>query len=275
MDEFWQGMREESSEKRELNRKQSTYLLTQLGLELESKNGGAHLIVRYQQLVIDFWPGTGLWIERGRKHKSRGVFPLLKHLGLQREAQELKERMAAAGELASLPLASPPRAPSLNVPAIEMPPLADDQFAEPGAAVVVYADGACSGNPGPGGWGVHMRVGDRHIDLCGGQAQTTNNRMELMGAIVALHAAQAAREITLRLDSRYVLDGLKSWVHGWKRRGWTTSTGDPVKNQDLWQALDGRAQRYPGVLVLEWVRGHAGDPGNERADELARAGVPL
>jgi len=141
--------------------------------------------------------------------------------------------------------------------------------------VTIYTDGACSGNPGPGGWGVLLqttRGGSAHErELCGGEAQTTNNRMELQAAIEALNALKRPCEVTLYTDSTYVKQGIESWLASWKRRGWMTAGKKPVKNQDLWRALDEAQARHE--VTWRWVKGHAGDPGNERADELARKGL--
>lgn len=138
-------------------------------------------------------------------------------------------------------------------------------------AVVIYADGACKGNPGPGGWGVLLRYGDRERALHGGEAETTNNRMELTAVIEALKALKRPCRVELYTDSQYVQKGITEWLPNWKRRGWRTSGGGVVKNQDLWQALDREAARHE--ITWHWVRGHAGDPGNERADALANQGV--
>lgn len=139
-----------------------------------------------------------------------------------------------------------------------------------------YTDGACSGNPGPGGWGALMIARDgetvlKEKDLSGGEAHTTNNRMELLAAISALESLSRASIITVITDSTYVKNGVTSWIHGWKRNGWKTSTKKPVKNADLWQRLDEAQARHQ--VTWEWVKGHAGHPENERADELARAGM--
>jgi ribonuclease HI len=137
-----------------------------------------------------------------------------------------------------------------------------------------YTDGACSGNPGPGGWGVLLRArnGDRIVkerELSGGEALTTNNRMELMAAISALEALDRPSALTIVTDSAYVMDGITKWIHGWKRNGWTKKGG--LKNVELWQRLDQAAARHK--VRWEWVKGHAGHPENERADELARQGM--
>lgn len=139
-----------------------------------------------------------------------------------------------------------------------------------------YTDGACSGNPGPGGWGVVLqaRVGDTIVkerELNGGEADTTNNRMELMAAISALEALTRPVEITITTDSAYVKNGVTTWIHGWKRNGWRTADKKPVKNVDLWQRLEEAQARHK--VRWEWIKGHAGHPENERADELARAGM--
>ncbi len=139
-----------------------------------------------------------------------------------------------------------------------------------------YTDGACSGNPGPGGWGCLMvaREGDKVIkqkDLNGGAKLTTNNQMELLGAISALESLNKPSRITIITDSVYVKDGITSWIHGWKKRGWKTAANKPVKNEDLWKRLDAATQSHD--VTWKWVKGHAGHPENERADELARAGM--
>ena len=144
------------------------------------------------------------------------------------------------------------------------------------AELFAYTDGACSGNPGPGGWGGLMRAteGDtvlRERELKGGEAETTNNRMELLAAINALETLSKPSAITIVTDSAYVKNGVTGWIHGWKRNGWKTSTKKPVKNEDLWRRLDEAAARHD--VTWEWVKGHAGHPENERADELARAGM--
>lgn len=139
-----------------------------------------------------------------------------------------------------------------------------------------YTDGACSGNPGPGGWGVLLVARDdgrvvKTRELKGGEAETTNNRMELMAAIEALNALERTSDITVVTDSAYVKNGVTEWIHGWKRNGWKASTRKPVKNADLWQALDAARARHR--VKWEWIKGHAGHEENERADELARAGM--
>ncbi|MEM6891973.1 MAG: ribonuclease HI, partial [Pseudomonadota bacterium] len=142
--------------------------------------------------------------------------------------------------------------------------------------LLAYTDGACSGNPGPGGWGVLMiaRRGDAELkrrELNGGEAKTTNNRMELLAAISALEVLDRPSELTIVTDSTYVKNGVSSWIHGWKANGWRTAAKKPVKNEDLWRRLDEAQSRHR--VMWEWVKGHAGHPENERADELARAGM--
>lgn len=140
-------------------------------------------------------------------------------------------------------------------------------------SVVIYTDGACSGNPGPGGWGAVLMYGDTRKEISGGEAETTNNRMELMAAIAALNSLKATCDVALYTDSNYVKNGITTWVHDWKRRGWKTADKKPVKNQDLWEQLDAATQRHH--VQWHWVKGHNGHPENERADELAREGIPL
>ncbi len=137
--------------------------------------------------------------------------------------------------------------------------------------VVIYTDGACSGNPGPGGWGAVLRWKDTERELYGGDPQTTNNRMELMAAIQALEALQRPATVDLYTDSKYLLDGITKWIKGWQRNGWLTAAKKPVKNDDLWRRLTEAMSRHE--VTWRWVKGHAGDPGNERADELARRGI--
>ena len=137
--------------------------------------------------------------------------------------------------------------------------------------VVIYTDGACSGNPGPGGWGAVLLWGDKRKELKGGEPGTTNNRMELMAAIRALEALNRPCKIELHTDSQYVQKGIHEWIHSWKRRGWKTADGKPVKNDDLWKRLD--AARLRHEVDWRWVKGHAGHELNERADELAREGL--
>ena len=140
-------------------------------------------------------------------------------------------------------------------------------------SVVIYTDGACKGNPGPGGWGVVLRSGAQQKELFGGELNTTNNRMEMMAVIQALQALKRPCEVTLFLDSEYVRKGITEWVHGWKVRGWKTAAKQPVKNVDLWQQLDQLVTTSGHKIDWRWVKGHAGEPGNERADELANDGV--
>ena len=136
----------------------------------------------------------------------------------------------------------------------------------------IYTDGACSGNPGPGGWGTRIEFADGQVHELGGRdGATTNNRMELLAAIEALTALKKPSAVTLHTDSTYVKDGLTKWIHGWKRNGWKTAAKKPVKNKDLWQALEAACERHDIKWV--WVKGHAGDEGNEKADELARRGA--
>jgi ribonuclease HI len=137
--------------------------------------------------------------------------------------------------------------------------------------VEIWTDGACSGNPGPGGWGAILKSGETVKELNGGEPHTTNNRMELLAAISALEALKRPCEIDLHTDSQYLRQGVMSWMHGWKRNGWRTADKKPVKNEDLWRRLDEATQRHE--IEWRWVRGHAGDERNERADELARAGM--
>ena len=141
--------------------------------------------------------------------------------------------------------------------------------------VVIYTDGACKGNPGPGGWGAILRSGKSEKELFGGELDTTNNRMELLAVIEALAALKRPCEITLFLDSQYVRKGITEWIHGWKKKNWRTASGSPVKNVELWQRLDALVQGSDHRIDWRWVKGHAGDPGNERADELANKGVEL
>ena len=135
----------------------------------------------------------------------------------------------------------------------------------------MYADGACRGNPGPGGWGVLLRAGGRECTLHGGAPLTTNNRMELTAVIRGLEALKHSCRVQLYTDSQYVQKGITQWIHDWKRRGWRTADKKPVKNIDLWQALDAVASRH--AVSWHWVKGHAGQDGNERADALANRGI--
>ena len=145
------------------------------------------------------------------------------------------------------------------------------------SAVTIYSDGACKGNPGPGGWGA-LLVTDaagksREKELCGGEKETTNNRMEMMAVIEALGALKKRCKVTVYTDSVYVQKGITEWIHGWKSRGWKTADKKPVKNEDLWRLLDAAAQKHQ--VEWRWVKGHAGHEGNERADALANRGVEM
>lgn len=137
--------------------------------------------------------------------------------------------------------------------------------------VTIYTDGACSGNPGPGGWGALLCAGRHEKAIWGGEPATTNNRMELLAVIRALNLLKRPVHAKVHTDSQYVQKGISEWIHSWKKRGWKTASREPVKNEDLWRALDEAAARHKVDWV--WVKGHAGDPGNERADALARQGV--
>jgi ribonuclease HI len=139
--------------------------------------------------------------------------------------------------------------------------------------VIIHTDGACKGNPGPGGWGVLMQAGERTRELFGGEAHTTNNRMELMAVIQALSALKYPCRVEIHLDSEYVRKGITEWVAGWKAKGWRTASKQPVKNADLWQQLDQLVQSGGHELSWHWVKGHAGHAGNEKADALANQGV--
>ncbi len=139
------------------------------------------------------------------------------------------------------------------------------------AIVEIYTDGACSGNPGPGGWGALLIYGDNEKELTGGEFNTTNNRMELTATIEALKTLKRPCTIKLHTDSTYVRDGITKWIEGWKAKGWKNAAKKPVKNADLWQALDEAVKRHD--INWLWVKGHAGDPGNERADALANQGM--
>src|SRR4029077_16500181 len=140
-----------------------------------------------------------------------------------------------------------------------------------GQRVTIYTDGACSGNPGPGGWGAILAFGEHEKELKGGEPHTTNNRMELMGAIAALEALNRPSTVELHTDSKYVHDGISKWIHGWKKNGWKNAEKKPVKNQDLWQRLDKALQRHE--VHWRWVKGHPGHELNERADQLAVAAI--
>jgi ribonuclease HI len=140
-----------------------------------------------------------------------------------------------------------------------------------GERVIIHTDGACSGNPGPGGWGAILEWNGHKRELKGGEPHTTNNRMELMAAIVALEALKRPCTVEVHTDSQYLRDGITKWIHGWKRNGWRTADKKPVKNAELWQRLDAALARHD--ISWHWVRGHAGHDLNERADELARAAI--
>jgi ribonuclease HI len=140
-------------------------------------------------------------------------------------------------------------------------------------SIQIYTDGACKGNPGPGGWGVLLKLGGIEKELFGGERETTNNRMEMMAVIQGLSALKKPCAVTLFLDSQYVLKGITEWLPGWKAKGWRTAAKQPVKNVDLWQQLDALVVSGGHKIDWRWVKGHAGDPGNERADSLANQGV--
>jgi ribonuclease HI len=157
-----------------------------------------------------------------------------------------------------------------NVPSAS-PAGRDDSPVDPDLTVDIFTDGACKGNPGAGGWGALLRRGGHEKELFGGEAHTTNNRMELLAVIRALEALTRRSRVRVHTDSQYVQQGISTWIHGWKRKNWRTAAGAPVKNMDLWKALDEAAARHEVEWL--WVRGHAGHPGNERADALANRGV--
>jgi len=138
--------------------------------------------------------------------------------------------------------------------------------------IEIFTDGACSGNPGPGGWAAILRSGAHERELSGGEISTTNNRMELMAVIEALRQIKRPSRVTIHTDSRYVMDGASKWLHAWKEKGWKTADKKPVKNEDLWQLLDQEMARHR--LEWRWVAGHSGHPENERADALARKAIP-
>ena len=136
----------------------------------------------------------------------------------------------------------------------------------------IFTDGACSGNPGPGGWAALLRYGDNEKTLSGGESDTTNNRMEMMAVIEALESLKRACTVAIHTDSRYVMDGMTQWIHKWKASGWKTAAKKPVKNADLWQRLDDAASQH--AIEWHWVKGHSGHPENERVDALARSAMP-
>ncbi|MGF6525183.1 ribonuclease HI [Variovorax sp. PvP013] len=139
--------------------------------------------------------------------------------------------------------------------------------------VQIYTDGACKGNPGPGGWGAWLKSGATEKEIFGGELVTTNNRMELEAVIEGLSALKRPCKVVIYLDSQYVRQGITEWIHGWKAKGWRTSTKQPVKNAELWQRLDKLVHESGHQIEWRWVKGHSGDPGNERADMLANKGV--
>ena len=141
-----------------------------------------------------------------------------------------------------------------------------------GEVVEIYTDGACRGNPGPGGWGAILRSGSKERELFGGEAATTNNKMELTAVIRALEALKQPSKVHVYTDSQYVQKGIKEWIHGWKRNGWKTAAKEPVKNKELWMELDEIRKKHE--IEWHWVKGHAGHPENERADALANRGIP-
>jgi ribonuclease HI len=148
-----------------------------------------------------------------------------------------------------------------------------EQSAEANNQVVtLYTDGACKGNPGPGGWGAYLKYKGKTRELCGGEKETTNNRMELLAAIEGLEVLTRGCKVELFTDSQYMRQGITQWIHNWKKNGWKTSNKKPVKNADLWQRLDAQVKRHQ--VEWHWVKGHSGHPGNEKADELANRGVP-
>lgn len=146
------------------------------------------------------------------------------------------------------------------------------QAQAPSDTVIIYTDGACKGNPGPGGWGAWLRSGAHEKELWGGEAVTTNNRMELTAVIQALGVLKKRCQVVIYTDSEYVRKGMTEWIAGWQRRGWKTADNKPVKNAELWQALQEAVSKHQ--VEWRWVKGHSGDPGNERADALANKGVP-
>jgi ribonuclease HI len=148
---------------------------------------------------------------------------------------------------------------------------ADEKPGNGAGVVEIFTDGACSGNPGPGGWGAILRFGDTEREICGGEAETTNNRMELMAAIVGLESLTRPCNVIVYTDSKYVLEGITSWMVNWKSRGWKTATKKPVKNVELWQRLDAATDSHD--ISWQWIKGHTGDEGNEMADALANQAI--
>jgi ribonuclease HI len=159
----------------------------------------------------------------------------------------------------------------MTSPAATAPAATDRPLPITRPTVTIYSDGACKGNPGPGGWGAWLKSGTHEKDLWGGEPGTTNNRMELTAVIEALASLKRTCDIVVYTDSAYVKNGITSWIHNWKSRGWRTADGKPVKNDDLWKRLDALSALHH--IDWRWVKGHAGDPGNERADQLANRGV--
>lgn len=139
--------------------------------------------------------------------------------------------------------------------------------------VYLYTDGACKGNPGPGGWGVFLRFGPHEKEICGGEENSTNNRMELMAVIEGLRVLKKKCEVVITTDSQYVKNGIEKWIFSWKKNGWKTANKKPVKNQELWKALDSEIQKHD--ILWQWVKGHSGHPENEKADDLANKGVKM
>jgi ribonuclease HI len=170
-------------------------------------------------------------------------------------------------------VATTPKAPQASPGAKTAPPATAGHGEGDSAVVLLYADGACSGNPGPGGWGAILVSpgGTKRLEISGADLETTNNRMEMTAVLQALRRLKTRSSVRVVTDSRYVIDGMKSWIHAWRRNGWRTSDNKPVKNQDLWEALSEQASRH--VVAFEWVRGHQGHAENERCDEMAREAI--